>query len=142
MEQGASYSFHYWNEGLAILVWQDFSYGSGETCSGTGSTEDPVYRLECDVSAEDGREFSWTAHTGDGVTGEMWIDGQPFDLDEGSMFLVRVSDGDLQIKQIQRDLSELERSGEAISALASSDPDVADFMASISAVDASPGTNN
>ena len=67
---GGSYSYHYWEEGLAILIWQDASYGTGESCSGTGSTEDPVYRLECDVDSTDGQTFSWKVDTRDGVAAE------------------------------------------------------------------------
>ena len=62
----ARFSYHYWQEGLAILFWHDFVRG-GEGCTGSGSTEDPVYRLECDVESGDGRSFSWKVHTRDGV---------------------------------------------------------------------------
>ena len=81
------YSYHYWEEGLAILIWHDFSYGESG-CRGSGSTEDPVYRLVCDVEARDGRRFNWEVHTGDGVTAQMWINGESYDLAHGAMFLV------------------------------------------------------
>ena len=126
---GGSYSYHYWEEGLAILLWQDSSYGSGESCSGTASSEDPVYRLECDVSTPEGRSYSWKIHTTDGVTAEMWIEDQPIDLSKGAIFLVNIAEDGVQFEQLQRDLIGLERSNEAISALAESDPDVATFMA-------------
>ena len=126
---GGSYSYHHWEQGLAILLWQDTSYGSGESCSGTGSTDDPVYRLECNVHGPEGRNYSWKANTTDGVTGEMWIEDQPFDISRGAMFLVNISEDGVQVEQLQRDLSALERSNEAIAALAESDPDVANFMA-------------
>ncbi len=130
---GAAYSYHYWEEGLAILIWHDLSYG-GEGCSGTGSTEDPVYRLECDVNSTDGRGFNWKAHTSDGVTADMWIEDQSFDLSKGTMFLVSTEDDGFQVEQLQRDFSELEASVEAISALAAGNPDVADFIAGIGTV--------
>ena len=76
--EGGSYSYHYWEEGLAILLWQDTSFRTGETCSGTGSSDDPVYRLECNVHGPEGRNYSWKANTMDGVTAEMWIEDQPF----------------------------------------------------------------
>jgi Tol biopolymer transport system component len=130
MVDGARYTYHYWDEGLAILFWHDFTSG-GEGCSGSGSTEDPVYRLECDVESADGESFSWQVQTQDGMTAEMWIDGQSIDLSKGTMFLVSTGEGGVQVEQLQRDFSELEPSYEAISALASSDPDVASFIASI-----------
>lgn len=125
---GVAYSYRYWEEGLAILIWQDLSYGTGETCSGTGSTEDPVYRLECNVDAPDGRSFGWKVNTSDGVTGEMWIGERSFDLSKGTMFLVSIGEVDLQVEQLQRDLSGLDPSIEAISTLADSEPDVANFI--------------
>jgi hypothetical protein len=123
----ARYSYHYWEEGLAILFWLD-SVRGGEGCSGSGSTEDPVYRLECNVELGDGRSFSWEVHTRDGVTADMWIDGQRYDLSQGNMFLVDAGEGELHVEQFQRDFSTLEPSNDAISALASNDPDVANFI--------------
>jgi len=139
---GGSYSYHYWEEGLAILIWQDASYGTGESCSGTGSTEDPVYRLECNVTAPEGRNYSWKVHTTDGVTADMWIDNQSFDLSKGTMFLVSIGEDGVQVEQLQRDLSDLERSNEAISALAESDPEVANFVAGIETESDSPNVDN
>ena len=120
---GARFSYHYWEEGLAILIWHDMAAG-GEGCSGTGSTEDPVYKLECDVESTDGQSFSWKAHTQDGVTAEMWIEDQRYDLSQGNMFLVSNGEAGLQVEQLQRDFSTLEPSNDAISALATSDPAV------------------
>ena len=139
---GSSYSYHYWEEGLAILIWQNTSYGSGESCSGTASTEDPVYRLECNASAPEGRDYSWKVHATDGVTAEMWIEDQQFDLSKGTMFLVNIGEDGVQVEQLQRDLSDLERSNEAISALAVSDPDVANFMATNKTESDSPDVND
>jgi hypothetical protein len=128
----ARFSYHYWQEGLAILFWHDHVRG-GEGCSGSGSTEDPVYRLECDVESEDGQTFSWQVHTRDGVTADMWIDGQSYDLSQGNMFLVSMGETGPEVQQLQRDFSTLERSDEAIAAMATTDPDVANFIAGLAA---------
>ncbi|MHC4374800.1 MAG: hypothetical protein ACYSTO_11650, partial [Planctomycetota bacterium] len=129
---GARFSYHYWEEGLAILFWHDFVRGE-EGCTGSGSTEDPVYRLECDVESGDGRSFTWKVHTQDGMTAEMWIDGQRHDLTQGNMFLVSTGEAGFQVEQHQRDFSRLEPSNDAILALASNDPDIANFIAGIEA---------
>jgi hypothetical protein len=126
----ARFSYHYWEEGLAILIWHDFTYG-GEGCSGSGSTEDPVYRLVCDVESEDGQSFSWKVHTQDGVTADVWIENQSYDLSRGNMFLVKSQDGGIQVEQYQRDFSEFEPTVETVNALSKSDPAVADFIARI-----------
>lgn len=127
---GANYSYHYWDEGLAILIWHDFSYGA-EGCSGTGSTEDPVYRLECSVEAQDGRRFEWEVHSSDGQTGDMWINGESYNLSQGTLFLVSSQGDDVKVNQLQRDFSELEATNEAIAGMAQSDPDVANFVTGI-----------
>ena len=123
----ARFSFHYWEEGLAVLIWHDFAYG-GEGCTGSGSTEDPVYRLVCAVESGDGETFSWEVHTQDGMTADLWIDEQSYDLSQGNMFLVKSQNGGIQVEQYQRDFSEIEPTVETINALSESDPDVADFI--------------
>jgi hypothetical protein len=124
---GSTYSYHYWAEGLAILIWHDVSSG-GAGCTGSGSTEDPVYRLECDVEALDGRRFNWEIHTSDGVTADMWIEGQRYDLSQGTMFLVSSLDGEVEVVQLHRDFSILQPDNDTISALAISDSDIANFV--------------
>ena len=138
---GARYSYHYWEEGLAILFWYDCTSGGGG-CSGTGSTEDPVHRLECHVESTDGQSFSWKVNTRDGVTADMWIEDQSYDLSQGNMFLVSSQDDGIQVDQLQRDFSELEPTVETISALSYSDPDVADFIARIGTESDSPDADD
>jgi len=58
----------------------------------------------------------------------MWIGERSFDLSKGTMFLVSIGEVDLQVEQLQRDLSGLDPSIEAISTLADSEPDVANFI--------------
>lgn len=123
----AVYSYHYWVEGLGILIWHDLSHG-GEACSGTGSTEDPVFRLACSAEGLDGRSLEWMVHTTDGITAEMWINGQNIDLSEGNMFLIRTQGEAFEIVQLERDLSGIGSDNAAIEALATDDPDVAAFV--------------
>lgn len=124
---GVNYSYSYWEEGLGILIWHNFSPGT-EGCTGTGSTTDPVYRLVCHVRTDDGRQFEWEVQTRDGVTGAVWIDGHSIDLSQGAMFLLSSQIDGVRVKQLERDLSELEPNNEAIAAFARSDHDVASFV--------------
>lgn len=121
------YWYHHWQEGLAILVWHDFSYGESN-CGGSSSTEDPLYRINCTVKAGDGRQFSWEIHSSDGLTADMWIEGQKFDLSQGTMFLVGSRDNKLELVQLQKDFSALAPSHETVSALAITDDDIANFV--------------
>lgn len=137
--EGANYTYHYWEDGLAVLIWHDFSQDA-ESCTGSGSTEDLIYRLECTVQAQDRRRFTWQIHTSDGQTADMWIDGQPINLSKGSMFLIRADDDGLEVNQQQRDFSALAPNNETFVAMAASDADVAAFIKSLQPV--SDSANN
>ena len=76
------------------------------------------------------------------MTAEMWIDGQRHDLTQGNMFLVSTGEAGFQVEQHQRDFSRLEPSNDAILALASNDPDIANFIAGIEAEIDSPDVND
>jgi hypothetical protein len=126
----ARFSYHYWEEGLSILVWHDLTFGE-EGCSGTGSTEDPVYRLECNVESADGRSFTLKVHTRNGMTADVWIEDQHYNLSQGNMFLVSSPNDKLEVEQYERDFSGLKPTVETITALSNSDPDVTDFISHI-----------
>jgi hypothetical protein len=98
MVEGAVYSYYYWAEGLGILVWHDLSFGTAG-CSESASTDDELVRLECTAEAQDGRSLHWAIHTMDGITAEMWINGQEVDLSQGNMFLISVDVDEIDIRQ-------------------------------------------
>ena len=124
---GARYSYHYWDEGLTILFWYNVSSGS-EGCTGTGSTEDTVFRLVCDVETLDGQQFTWLVETSDGISADLWIDGRQYDLGNGTMFLATINGDGAQIEQLARDFSQLEPDMAAIEAFAREDLAVIDFI--------------
>jgi hypothetical protein len=126
--QDTLYVYHTWQDGLAILVWHNFSYGSSG-CRGTASTEDPVYRLACEADSQNGHRFEWEIHTRDGVSAQMWIDGDGYDLSQGQVFLVSSQDGETQVVQLQRDLSALAPDEAAISTWGQQDDEISDFIA-------------
>jgi hypothetical protein len=69
-------------------------------------------------------------HTEDGVTADVWIGDQNYDLAQGNLFLVRSDDDGTQVEQLQRDLSGLAANFDDVSALASADQAIAGFIAS------------
>ena len=122
-----NYSYHYWDEGLGLLIWHDFSYGA-ESCSGTGSTEDPIYRLACSVQAQNGRRFEWEVYTSDGVQGDFTIDGIQYDLDQGMLFLIRTAGSVTQVEQLDLDLSGLSPTNAGIEDFGRQTAEIARFM--------------
>lgn len=125
--EGVPYFFHQWAQGLSVMIWHDLSNGTAD-CSGTGSTSDPVYREGCRAEAADGRSLEWQIHTTDGVGAEMRINGNPYDLANGNLFLIDTQDGTLHVVQLQRDLSNLAANHESITAFAQDDVDVSSFI--------------
>lgn len=122
----SSYTFLHWKEGLRILIWFDVA---GEVSgSGSGSTSDPVYRVAGRASASDGRRIDWRVETADGRTATFSIDGRSYDLSKGVLFLVRTKGGDLQVQQLDRDLSAVGPTNESCEAFAETDPDISRFI--------------
>ena len=123
----ALYSYHKWDAGLAVLIWHDFSYGESG-CRGTSSSEDPVYRLTCEVDSRDGRSFDWEITTEDGAAGRMWINGESYSLAEGAVFLVSSPAGETQTRQLPRDLTGLDSENNMIVSWSVRDPEIGAFL--------------
>ena len=119
------YVFLGWKEGLRIMIWHDIpeSYIGG----GSGSTRDPVYRYHGYAESSEGRRFEVDVRTLDGKTAQFKIGDTIYDLSNGTLFLVTTIGGKTEVKQLQRDLSDVELNHESIVAFAQSDPDVARF---------------
>jgi hypothetical protein len=122
----SSYTFLHWKEGLRVMMWFDLAEAvSGE---GSGSTSDPVYEAAGFASASDGRRVDWRLETVDGKTAIFSIDGEPYDLSQGPLFLVRTKGGDVRVGQLERDLTALRPTNESCEAFAKVDPDVTRFV--------------
>lgn len=124
--EGVSYTFHKWGEGLSVMIWHDLN-GEG-SCTGSGSTSDPVYREYCTVESTDGRTLDWQIHTTDGVAAEMRINGNAYNLADGVLFLIDHQDSTIHVAQLQRDLSHLATNHQSITAFAPNDDDISSFV--------------
>lgn len=124
-----AYSFHRWEEGLVLMIWHDVSESS--MCEGSGSTTDPVYRLQCYAESKDGRRVDWEVQTADGRTAQFRIDDISYDLSDGALFIIKTRDGETRVIQLQRDLSSVHPNRESVTTFARSDPDVLSFIESI-----------
>lgn len=125
----AGYTLLHWDEGLRVMLWVDIT--DGMHSSGSGSTGDPTYRMEGYAAADDGRRVEWTLQTTDGKRATFNINGQPFDLASGALFLIKLEDERTQVQQVHRDLSTLEPTNEGCEAFADTDPDVQGFIAAV-----------
>jgi hypothetical protein len=97
---GGRFSILRWPNGLNIILVDDIVSGDYEgSASGNGSTEDPTWRGEGWTRAADGREFYWRVETTDGKTTAFFINDQAYALEQGTMFLIRVTPGSTQVVQ-------------------------------------------
>jgi hypothetical protein len=127
--EGVSYSYHQWAQGLSIMIWHDLN--GGGSCGGSGSTSDPVYRVDCIAEGIDGSMLEWQIHSTDGVTADMRINDQEYNLADGTLFLIDHREGTAHVVQLKRDFSNLVATPESITAFAPTDQDVANFIESV-----------
>jgi hypothetical protein len=123
------FTFLRWKQGLAIMIWHDLDSASNH---GTGSTGDPVYRLDGYASSSDGRRVEWKVHIRDGKTAQFWIDDVSYDLASGALFIVTTRNGATVVKQLHRDLFGVQPDYDSCVDFARGDPDLARFIDGLS----------
>jgi len=101
---GTSASFGVLGDGIAIVVWSKVPARSG--AGGSRSSSDrPQAQLHYSGlhSSPDGRRIEWQCQTKDGVAGSVSINGQDYDLANGTLVLVTVGEEKTTVKQLKRD---------------------------------------
>jgi hypothetical protein len=119
------FTFLRWEQGLRIMIWHDLDSSSSH---GSGSTEDPVYHLSGYALSSDGRRVDWQAQTTDGKTAQFWIDEVNYDLTGGALFIVTTRSGATVVRQLHRDLSNVQPDYDSCVDFARGDPDLARFI--------------
>ena len=110
------------------MIWDDIIDG-GHHNSGSGSTTDPLFRQSGGAQAPDGRGYEYTAETSDGQQVDFAIDGIPYELEGGKLFLIQKADDGTQVQQLDLDLSGVLPSNEGIQAFGRETPEIAAFIA-------------
>lgn len=118
----ASVNFGVCGDGYALVVWCD---GGGSFGANWDMSRNAI-KYEGSFSARDGREYTVECFTADGKTGSVSIDGQPFKLDDGSLFLVATEGVTTSVRQLQRKLLKPEM--DALMKLAKTDTDIKAFF--------------
>jgi hypothetical protein len=115
-----------WEQGLRVLIWDNVD--GGHSYHGSGSTTDPVYRQEGEVTAGEEAGYSFVLETEDGLSATFTLGGQPYDLSRGRLFVVRyLGGGQIEVQQLDRDLSEIEPTREGLEAFGRSEPAVVEL---------------
>jgi hypothetical protein len=124
----ATYEYSHWQEGLNILIWHDANASS--TCNSSGSTSSDTHLVQCQAVSEDGFELFWQIETSDGRSAQFTINNQAFDLADGTVFLITTDDDQLDIQQLQRDLSGVNAEHQSITDFSLDDPEINQFIQS------------
>ena len=122
----SGFEFYRWEEGLALMLWHD-GIGSSDCESRTNPTS---FSVKCHAISEDHHCFEWYLETMDGETASFSINDQLFDLADGTLFVIKSSEEDLDVTQMCRDLSEVVANTEDVIEFGLSDSTVRDFIQS------------
>jgi len=95
-------TFGSWGDGTAVIVWS--AIPAGNTGSGTAGSAATYNGLHL---APDGGRVEWDCTTDDGRTGSVTINGEDYELDVGSLFLVSVEGEETKVVQLDRDTLQL-----------------------------------
>lgn len=110
-----------WEEGLSILFIDRMSQ---HKTSGHGSTSNPVYREAGSAGNEGGHGYDWEILTTDGKTADIRINDTAYNVGEGSVFVVQLNGEQINIHQLELDLSKLKSNGNDCQSFLKDNPNV------------------
>jgi len=102
---GMSITFLRWKEGLMVLFVDNVkgSHRSG----GSGSTDNPVHTQRGSAGDADAGGYQWQLQTTDGKSANCRINGKEYDLSKGTLFVIQATGEQVEVHQLQRDLSNI-----------------------------------
>ncbi len=106
------------------MLWSDLPNGGG------GSTSSNRQGISCTgkMVGSDGAVLKFAVKSGDGKTGTATIAGQSYDLGKGGLFLATADGNSWRIKQLNRNLEQLEIDKESLRELAERDDEIKSFF--------------
>jgi len=110
--------------GTAFVVWCDAGGGGG----GHSSTSSGSVACQGTLFGQDQRRVEFSCEITDGRAGRASINGVPYELADGNLFLVSTATEHCRVKQLKRDLSTLKFEREALEALGKNDAGIAEFF--------------
>ncbi|KPJ90430.1 MAG: hypothetical protein AMJ53_13575 [Gammaproteobacteria bacterium SG8_11] len=125
----SGFEYYRWEDGLRLMIWHD-----GIDHLSCSSSTNGYYEIECFGMLIGNRTFAWHLETNDGNTAQFSIDDHLLDLDEGNLFIIQSSGKDTEVKQLKRDLSDVQADAGSVTEFGLSDPDILEFIQSSSEV--------
>jgi len=106
----AGYEFYRWEEGPALMIWHD----GIQLSDCTSRTNEQILVMDCHALSEDDYRFDWSLETKDGKTVDFFLNEQEFDLADGDLFVITTSGGDMNLRQLQRNISKVQANTEQV----------------------------
>jgi hypothetical protein len=125
----AGYVYYSSARGLRLMIWHD----AAEVALNTevSGSQQPARWLSGRAMAGGQPLFDWEIETPDGQTARFRIDGTAYDLSQGTVFLVRSEGRQIEVEQLQRDLSSTQPDPETVALFAASDAILSDLARGI-----------
>ncbi len=112
-----------------LIVWSDApscSNGVGSAASGLMTPHGELIYRGRDMKPN--REIAYFGEIHSRDKGQITINGESYDLARGALFLVSGMDGDVQVKQLSRDVSKLKLELDHLLAFGKADPEITGFF--------------
>jgi hypothetical protein len=120
-------AFYRWEQGQTVMIGTDIRFGS--TSSGESVTGPPwVRKQEGSIAGQDGRTLAWRLEHKEGQKITCRLNGTDFDLEKGNLFLVKSSDGKIEIEQTSQDLSAVKIDSESFKDFVRKNPAVNELI--------------
>jgi hypothetical protein len=113
-------------EGVSLLLWFDSQVGSSRSGTSTGWFTSSA---DGHVVTADGKLVAWQWDAARPRGGHFQINGTPYELANGTLILVSTKGGQVRVTQVNVDMSRLTPDDRGLTALAQSQPKVAQFLA-------------
>jgi len=110
---------------ISLIIWSD-GLGTAETRGDSGLFGSSA---EGFFSSVDGKRIDWKWKAPKEKGGDFQLNGTPYDLANGTLFLVSTKGGQVRVTQLDVDLSRVRPNAQAFEALTKNEPTIAKFIA-------------
>ena len=114
-------------DGLSILICSDIAGGSSMSTTMTGSSP-PVQKSVGYAASQDERRLDWLIEKRNGQKTTCRLNNKDFDLQKGTLFLVKTKGGETKIDQLTQDLSEVSPDTESFTDFAKKNSEVSALL--------------
>jgi hypothetical protein len=111
--------------GIALAMWCADTHGPSGSSSESGLFSATASGY---FSSADGKLVTWAWHDPREKGGDFEIDGVPYDLAKGRLFLLTTKEGQVRVTQVDVDLSQVQSNATGFRALANKEQRIAKFI--------------